>query len=84
MKAGGLVYKALGIPDNMGFTGSARNHNHCSFPSRQQTDLTAFISKIQLNQIRNTANIEKGPDGVDVGTYLGWTTPTLRSHHRHT
>jgi hypothetical protein len=42
MKAGRLIYKALGVPDNMGFTGSG-NHNHCQFPSNQQADLTAFI-----------------------------------------
>lgn len=76
MKAGRLIYKALGVPDNMGFTGSG-NHNHCSFPSNQQTELTAFIGKFLLNQSTNTANIEKGPGGADVGTYIDWTTPTL-------
>ena len=76
MKAGRLIYKALGVADNMGFTG-AGNHNHCSFPSNQQADLTAFINKFLLNQNTNTANIEKGPNGVDVNTYIDWTTPTL-------
>jgi hypothetical protein len=63
MKAGRLIYKALGVPDNMGFTGSG-NHNHCQFPSNQQADLTAFINKFLLNQNANTANIEKGPSGA--------------------
>lgn len=76
MKAGRMIYKALGAPDNMGFTGSG-NHNHCSFPSNQQADLTAFIGKFLLNQNTNTANIERGPGGADVGTYIDWTTPTL-------
>lgn len=76
MKAGRLIYKALGVPDNMGLTGSG-SHNHCSFPSNQQADLTAFISKFLLNQSTNTANIERGPSGADVGTYIDWTTPTL-------
>lgn len=76
MKAGRLIYKALGVPDNMGFTG-AGNHNHCSFPSNQQADLTAFISRFLLNRNASTANIERGPGGADVGAYIDWATPTL-------
>ncbi|KAJ4991716.1 Cip2 [Stagonosporopsis vannaccii] len=76
MKAGRLIYKALGVPDNMGFTGAGSN-NHCSFPSNKQADLTAFIGKFLLNQNTNTANIERGPSGADVGTYIDWTTPAL-------
>ncbi|KAF2273821.1 uncharacterized protein EI97DRAFT_145622 [Westerdykella ornata] len=75
MKAGRLIYKALGVPDNMGFTGKG-NHNHCSFPSNQQADLTAFINKFLLNQSANTADIEKGPT-ADVNKYIDWTAPTL-------
>lgn len=75
MKAGRMIYKALGVPDNMGFTGSG-NHNHCSFPSNQQADLTAFINKFLLGQSSNT-NIEKGPTGADAATYIDWTAPTL-------
>jgi hypothetical protein len=59
----------------MGFTGSG-NHNHCSFPSNQQADLTAFINKFLLNQDANT-DIEKGPSGTDVAQYIDWTAPTL-------
>lgn len=76
MKAGRLIYKALGVPDNMGFTG-AGNHNHCSFPSAQQPELTAFINKFLLNQSGNTAGVEKGPGGTDPATYIDWTAPTL-------
>lgn len=75
MKAGRLIYKALGVPDNMGFSGSG-NHNHCSFPSNQQTELTAFINKFLKGQDSNTAGVEKGP-AADVASYIDWTTPTL-------
>jgi len=75
MKAGRLIYKALGVPDNMGFSG-AGNHGHCSFPSNQQTELTAFISKFLLGGTGNTANVEKGPN-ADVASYIDWTAPTL-------
>jgi hypothetical protein len=75
MKAGRLIYKALGVPDNMGFTG-ATNHAHCSFPSAQGADLTAFINKFLLGGTGSTANIEKGPT-ADVASYIDWTAPTL-------
>ncbi|KAJ4366824.1 hypothetical protein N0V83_007350 [Neocucurbitaria cava] len=76
MKAARLIYKSLGVPDNMGFTGSG-NHNHCSFPSNQQADLTAYLNKFLLNTDANTANIERGPAGADAATYIDWTPPTL-------
>ncbi|KAF2866510.1 hypothetical protein BDV95DRAFT_584048 [Massariosphaeria phaeospora] len=75
MKVGRLIYKAAGVPDNMGFTG-AGNHAHCQFPSNQQTELTAFINKFLLNQSANTAGIEKGPS-VDPSQYYSFTIPTL-------
>lgn len=76
MKAGRIIYKSLGVPENMGFTGSG-NHNHCSFPSNQQADLTAFINKFLLNQTGGDTNIEKGPSGTDVSAYIDWTAPIL-------
>lgn len=76
MKAGRMIYKALGVPNNMGFTGSG-NHNHCSFPSNQQADLTAFINKFLLNQTGGDTNIEKGPSGTDPAAYIDWTAPTF-------
>lgn len=75
MKAGRLIYKAVGAADNMGFTGSG-NHNHCQFPGNQQTELTAFINKFLLNQSANTAGVEKGP-AADVNRYIDWTAPSL-------
>jgi hypothetical protein len=75
MKAARLIYKAAGVPDNMGFSGSG-NHAHCSFPSNQQADLTAFINRFLLDGTASTANIEKGPT-ADVSKYIDWTAPTL-------
>jgi hypothetical protein len=75
MKAGRLIYKAVGVPDNMGLTASG-NHQHCQFPSNQQTDLTAFINKFLLGQTASTAGIEKGPT-ADVSKYIDWTLTPL-------
>ncbi|KAL6706727.1 carbohydrate-binding module 1 [Coniothyrium glycines] len=76
MKSARLIYKALGVQNNMGFTGSG-NHNHCSFPSNQQAELTAFINKFLLDQAGADTNIEKGPGGTDPSAYIDWTAPTL-------
>ncbi|KAF2796291.1 carbohydrate esterase family 15 protein [Melanomma pulvis-pyrius CBS 109.77] len=75
MKAARMIYKSAGVPDNMGFTGSG-NHAHCSFPSNQQADLTAFINRFLLDGTASTAGIEKGPT-ADVSKYIDWTAPTL-------
>jgi hypothetical protein len=76
MKAARLIYKAYGVPDNMGFTGVG-NHAHCSFPTGQQADLTAFIDRFLLNGTGGTAGIEKGPGGSDPAAYIDWAAPTL-------
>jgi len=76
MKTGRLIYKALGVPDNMGFSLVGGN-GHCQFPSSQQgTELTAFINKFLLGGTGNT-NIERGPSGTDPSTYINWSVPTL-------
>ena len=76
MKAARLIYKAYGVPDNMGFTG-AGNHAHCSFPAGQQADLTAFINRFLLNGTGGTGGIEKGPGRSDPAAYIDWSAPTL-------
>jgi hypothetical protein len=85
--AGGVigkkVYTALGIPERCEVSVSA-NHAHCSFPSSQQADLTAFINRYLL-QSTMTA-----PAAKDVlndtnstiktyteSTWINWDVPTL-------
>ncbi|ORY17567.1 hypothetical protein BCR34DRAFT_474447 [Clohesyomyces aquaticus] len=76
MKAGRLIYKAVGVPDNMGFS-LVGGHSHCSFPSAQSTELNAFIDKFLLNKSTSTAGVEKSSANVDVSKYIDWTPPTL-------
>ncbi|KAF2114896.1 hypothetical protein BDV96DRAFT_494289 [Lophiotrema nucula] len=76
MKAGRLIYKAAGVPDNMGFS-LVGGHSHCQFPSSQSTELNAFIDKFLLNKSTSTAGIEKSSASVDVTKYIDWTPPTL-------
>jgi len=76
MKVARLIYKAAGAADAMGFS-LVGGHNHCSFPSSQQADLTAFIDKYLLNGPSSTANIERSNQNVDAATWIDWTVPTL-------
>ena len=76
MKIGRLIYKAAGVPDAMGFS-LAANHGHCSFPSSQQSELTAFINKYLLNGSASTANIEKSVNTINAASWIDWTPPTL-------
>jgi hypothetical protein len=76
MKAGLLVYQALGASDAMGFS-LVGGHNHCSFPSAQQSELTAFINKYLLGQSANTSGIDKSSASVTMSNWVDWTVPTL-------
>ena len=69
MKAAAEVYKALGIPDRIGFTQAAASA-HCSFPSSQSADVTAFIdtdlfTQAFTNLIRNAAEYGSG-EGLEI------------------
>ncbi|KAK7729045.1 carbohydrate-binding module 1 [Botryosphaeria dothidea] len=76
MKVGRLIYTAAGAPDAMGFS-LVGGHNHCSFPSAQQPELSAFIDKYLLKGSSSTANIEKSNQNVNTADWIDWTVPTL-------
>ncbi|TVY84205.1 4-O-methyl-glucuronoyl methylesterase [Lachnellula suecica] len=76
MRTGREVYKALGVPDAMGFS-LVGGHSHCVFPSAQQATLTAFIGKYLLGTTASTANVDVSTSSVTAAQYIDWTTPTL-------
>ncbi|KFY09204.1 hypothetical protein V491_08333 [Pseudogymnoascus sp. VKM F-3775] len=75
MKTGQLIYQALGVADNMGFSETSE-HSHCSFPSSQQDDLTAFVQKFLFDQSTNTA-VSKSDQTFDQAKWVTWSVPTL-------
>lgn len=77
MLAGSKIYQALGSNDSFGFT-QIGGHNHCAFPSSQQSDLTAFVNKFLLGQSTNT-NIFRsdGTWSFPTSQWIPWTVPTL-------
>lgn len=77
MKAGRVIYKAYGVPTNMGFS-LVGGHNHCQFPSSQQADLTTYINYFLLKTGSAPGEIEKSPSNVDMSQWTkNWVVPTL-------
>lgn len=76
MKAATEVYKALGIPDRIGFTQTAAS-NHCQFPGSQTEDVAAFVEKFLLGDMTADTAIAKTPYNTDLGTWITWDTPQL-------
>ena len=77
MKAATEVYKALGIPDRIGFT-QAMASAHCSFPSSQTADVQAFVDKFLGGMVSVNTNIAKSSYNTDLTKWITWTTPTLQ------
>ena len=71
------VYQALGVTDRMGIS-QAPTHSHCSFPSSQQPELTAFITRFLLDGSANTdVTVNGGSYTFAESDWVGWTVPPL-------
>ena len=77
MKAAGEVYKALGVPDRIGYSQNATG-THCAFPSVQAADVGAFVDKFLLGKTSTDTNVAKSPYKTDLSKWITWTTPTLK------
>ncbi|KAK6535337.1 hypothetical protein TWF694_001799 [Orbilia ellipsospora] len=79
MTAGHTAYKALGVPDHMGYS-QIGGHLHCSFPTAQQgPELTAFFQRFLLNNASASTTVWK-TDVVApfvLSQWADWTWPTL-------
>ncbi|KAK3313157.1 hypothetical protein B0H66DRAFT_387432 [Apodospora peruviana] len=76
MKAARLIYKAYGVPNNMGFS-LVGGHSHCQFPSSQQSELTSYIDYFLRNTGSAPAAVERSTSSVAVTTWAPWDVPTL-------
>lgn len=78
MKTAHKIWEALGVPDAMGVS-QVGNHNHCQFPSSQQSELTAFINKFLLDQTANTSIMRTdGGFTFNEAQWIDWSVPTLQ------
>jgi hypothetical protein len=78
-----MIFQALGVPDNIGFTNSS--HTHCAFNPAEAPYLDAFIKKFLLGQTSTSTkvwNITSTSFGststmIDKAKWIDWTVPTL-------
>ena len=77
MKAATEVWKALGVPDRIGFTQAVAS-GHCVFPSGQMGDVQAFVDKFLAAMPNANTNIAKSSYNTDLTKWITWTTPTLQ------
>lgn len=77
MKAATEVYKALGIPERIGFS-QVGGHSHCAFPASQTDDVGAFADKFLLDKADADTAIAKSPYNTDLTKWITWSTPTLQ------
>jgi hypothetical protein len=78
MRAAKEVYKALGIPDRLGFT-QTQAPAHCSFPtSVQGPEVQAFVNKFLLDQASANTNVARDAYDTDLTKWVTWSTPTLQ------
>jgi hypothetical protein len=78
MRAATEVWKALGVPDRIGYT-QAQASAHCSFPaSVQSPDVQAFIDKFLLNKTTANTAVARDSYHTDLTKWVTWTTPTLQ------
>ncbi|MBN2573906.1 MAG: dockerin-like protein [Deltaproteobacteria bacterium] len=77
MKAATEVYKALGVPDRIGYSING-NNGHCAFPSSQAPDVQAFVDKFLLGKTANTAVAKSPTYSSDLKKWISWDTPTLK------
>jgi hypothetical protein len=77
--AGHRIWEALGVSDRMGYS-LTTEHGHCSFPSSQQTEVTAYVQKFLVGGGTGNTNIMRNDPGVpfNQSTWINWTTPALQ------
>jgi hypothetical protein len=72
------VFKALGVPENIGydFTGG---HKHCTAASSQSSAINAFATKFLKGQTANTSiAVKPSKSNFDLTNDFTWTAPTLQ------
>ncbi|KAK4197375.1 hypothetical protein QBC40DRAFT_181200 [Triangularia verruculosa] len=78
MRAGRHIYRAHGVPNNMGFS-LIGGHNHCQFPSGQNSELTQYINYFLLNSGTAPGSVERSTSSASTDAWYPWaaSAPTL-------
>lgn len=76
MKAGRMIYDALGVKSNMGFS-LVGGHQHCQFPSATTSALNTYYSKFIQGGTAATADTETSKATVNMAEWTSqWSTPS--------
>ncbi|KAL6850750.1 carbohydrate-binding module 1 [Amphichorda felina] len=76
MRAGRLVYEALGVSGHFGFS-LVGGHNHCQFPSSQEGELSQFVDYFLLGGSTPPEVIDKSEEPVQAADWIDWEAPVL-------
>lgn len=74
------VWKALGVPDRIGFDFTS-NHGHCAAPASQVASAKAFVDKFLKGQTADTNIAIKPQEGnfdLEFTNVIDWQTPALQ------
>jgi hypothetical protein len=77
MKAATEVYKALGVPDRVGYS-QVGGHAHCAFPTSQTNDVAAFVDKFLVGKTDANTAVATSPYNTDLTKWITWSTPQLQ------
>src|SRR4030042_680842 len=74
-----MIYEGLDIPDRMGFS-QVGHADHCTFPSSQQPEVTAYVQKFLVGGGTGNTNVMKtdGSLTFDQARWVDWTIPDLQ------
>ncbi|KAK0665963.1 hypothetical protein QBC41DRAFT_231618 [Cercophora samala] len=71
MRAGRHIYRAHGVPTHMGFS-LIGGHNHCQFPSGQNSELTQYINYFLLNGSTAPGSVERSTSNANTDAWYPW------------
>jgi hypothetical protein len=75
MLAASEVWKALGVPERVGWT-IPHAGSHCAWASSATSDVASFVDRFLLG--KTATNIQKSPYAPSMTKWITWTTPTLQ------
>jgi hypothetical protein len=73
-----LIWQAHGVTDMMGYS-LTTGHNHCSFPSSQQTEVNAYVQRFLIGGSAGNTNVMRNDPGVifNQSMWINWTPEIL-------
>src|SRR5215510_5109808 len=73
-----MIWQAHGVPDMMGYS-LTTGHNHCAFPSSQQTEVNAYVQRFLIGGSAGNTNVMRNDPGVtfNQSMWVNWTPEIL-------